>query len=167
MKKLIYGGLFLAILGILSCEKEQTKKTVGNEVQLDSPILKSGTQDSIQIITHNLQNLNDYLFECDSLSNKTFFNYWLSKPNSTLNDLDNAGYINKATILTILSNIEAAAMTIEGQVIWDLITQNMDSRFYDDGGASKIIIFRCIRCMDGVRRNHCFTSFIWSWGPGC
>lgn len=112
--------------------------------------------------------MNDYLFKCDSVSGNTFFNYWSSKPSSTLTELENAGYINKTIILTILSNIESAAMNIDdGQVIWDLITQNMDSRFYDDGGASKIIIFRCDGCLDGQPRNHCFTSFIWSWGPGC
>lgn len=114
--------------------------------------------------------MNDYLFKCDSVSGNTFFNYWSSKPSSTLTELENAGYINKTIILTILSNIESAAMNIDdGQVIWDLITQNMDSRFYDTGVpvASQLIIFRCTGCLDRVRRNHCFESFIWTWGPGC
>ena len=142
MKKLIYGGLFLALVGIgfYSCQKaeilkkEQTKETlvenepnknseiskrvsqssqndetllkeqthetlVENEANKNSEISKSVTQSSSVLLASSLKGLNDYLFNSETLSGNTFFNYWNSNPNSTISDLDNAGFINKTIVL--------------------------------------------------------------------
>lgn len=191
MYKLVCGFSFLAIIGMSSCQKEQTlqkeqalpseqalpteqkeETLVENGANKNSEITEPGSQSSKVLLEKNLKVLNDYLNNSETRSGNTFFNYWVSNPTSTLNELESAGFINKATMLKMFSRIEDGAMTIgDDQVVWDLISKNVDSRFIDDGNsdtvATKIVIFRCTGCFDGIRRNACYESFIWSWGPGC
>ena len=176
MKKLISGTVFLitVILVFVGCEKKQiqevleegsTKQNVHNTKKSDP------AGDPLVILANNLSDINAYLNECEEISNDHFFSFWLSNPNSTLSDLENAGFISESTMLSMFTAIETSADVVDDEdVVWNLITQNIDPLFYDPnigGQQNGIIIFRCVGCLDGIKGNNCYTSLIWTWGKGC
>lgn len=171
MKKLIYLGVFTALMGVVysSCEKVK-ESNVDSDVQGNTLSLeKSSEIDTIGVISENLQALNRYLKDKDIEYNGTFLSYWSEHQESTLDDLESAGFIEKQFIVDIFNNIESVAIGIDDDVLWKLITKNMDSRFYtlSSNKIWGITIFRCDGCMDGIKKNACYSSIIWSWGPGC
>ena len=178
MKNLIFGSFLFSLLtvGIVSCEKEISEnktKAITEEKQTD---LNSGTLKNSETYktaaSKILKDLNEYLNLCEKKSGYTFFSFWSNNPQSSLIDLENAGFISKLKLEGLLDILKIRATDLnDEQIFWNLILENMDSRFYDNGSGtpepSQIIIFRCRGCLDGVPNNACYTSLWWTWGPGC
>lgn len=171
MKKLIYLGLFTALMGVVysSCEKVKESK-VDSDVQGNTLSLEKKSEiDTIGVISENLQALNKYLKDKDIETSGAFLSYWSEHPESTLGDLESSGFIDKQFIIDIFNKIESVAIDVDDDVLWRLITKNMDSRFYSLSSDKiwGITLFSCTGCMDGIKKNACYSSIIWSWGPGC
>jgi len=166
MKNLVLRTLLLVAAGIfmVSCQEEPALENLAT-------VNNRSNNNAVRDLTDGLIELNTYLNDSEVRSKNTFLNYWESNPNSTLQDLENADFISESTMLSMFNNIELAGSSIDDDLVWQIISDNMDERFIDNGSGpvihERICIFCCTGCLDGIKGNNCFESLFWEWGKGC
>lgn len=177
MKKLIYGGIVLVLfsIGFMACDKEiiynsEESPTYKGDENINT---KSINEDSDLAIAFST--LNDYLLERNKISNGEFFKYTEENTNYTWVEAEELGYVNVNYLEKLVMTIQEAAKEKDENEILEIAKSVVSSDFIvsdvlDENSSTatfRICIFCCTGCMDGIKKNACYESLFWTWGPGC
>jgi hypothetical protein len=175
MKKLIYAGFFLAIVvtGFVGCEKEEAL-TETNSTKSKSD-LNSAEKTLEETLETSFSNLSEYLLDRNDASDGLFFEYTMDNPDFTWEEIDSLGYADKTTLEELVLKVQISSKDMSDSDILEVAESVVSSEFIisdvsdpdSKPSAFRFCIFCCDNCMDGIKKNACYESLFWTWGPGC
>lgn len=150
--KIILVVITITMIGFFGCENEVAKI----ESESDE-VLYSQTVD----LYDNLSELSDYIETKNDASNGDLFDYMTNNPDYTVEDLETLGYIDAEYVTELVDVIKLDVNASTEEEVLEVMGQ------IDNEPSFGICIICCTGCLNGVPRDHCWTSIAWQWGPGC